>query len=510
MGVNEESTPDREGAKTQSRGSRRRAIRRRAYRSWCRLSAKERAKRVGSSSLVPPKPKHAAQPRARWFRQTILWQEHFRRQRKKKVTNFATTPPMPYAHRFKVGSLNVQGFADTLKLKNCIQLRSEHSLDILLLSETRSTSYYSYTSEKHMVMILSSNYQDKYAGVGAIISPKARPHLLDVIQDSSRILHLAFKQQGGNFHIIGVYAPHSGLDYDEVREPFWDRLEQKINSIPSPEPVYVTGDFNVRFQARHRKDEGVSGPFIFGKGPSFIDHHFQSNRSLCIRTMSTCNMVEAASFKTLNPIQQITYKDKAAPPPDWSQFLLDPLPPQQVYAKLQEYMDHTAIEIAARCRSYLEMPDLLEPPRLLPQVDPVRFQRLDHFCAKRQWLSTVRNCRSKLYTGFPSDHYLLVTEIQIKLRAREAKEAQAVKLLIKGATESQKQDYNAILRELLTEPAPNSGLLPIDHTAKEFTYYTDGSGSRGKATSQTPAGWVVLQGQWPMDYSARTSGHGSV
>ena len=487
-GLNEESPPNLVGTKTQSRGSRRRALRRRAYRSWCRLGTHERAQRVGSSRLVPPKPKQAAQPRARWFRTTILWQEHFQRQRKKKVTNFPTTPPMPYAHRFKVGALNVQGFADTLKLKNCLQIMSEHSLDILMLSETRSTSYYSYTSEKHLV-ILSGNHQDKYAGVGAIISPRARPHLLDIIQDSPRMIHLAFKQQGGNFHVIGVYAPHSGLDYDDIREPFWDKLEHKINSLPSPEPAYVTGDFNVRFQAQHKKDEGVTGPFVYGKGPQFIDHHFQSNRSLCVRTMSTCNMVEAASFKTPNPIQQITYRDKAAPPPDWSQFLLDPLPIQQVYAKLQEHMDYTAIEIAARCRSFLDLPYLLDPPKLLPQVDPIRFQRLDHFFAKRQWLSTVRNCRSKLYTGFPSDHYLLVTEIQIKLRAREVKEAQSIKLLVKGASGHQIQEYNAILRELLTDPEPSPHLLPIDHTAKEFTYFTDGSGSKGRATSQTPAGW---------------------
>ena len=42
-----------------------------------------------------------------------------------------------------------------------------------------------------------------------------RPHLLDVIQHSTRIIHLAFKKQGGNFHVVGVYAPHSGLDLEK-------------------------------------------------------------------------------------------------------------------------------------------------------------------------------------------------------------------------------------------------------------------------------------------------------
>ena len=95
----------------------------------------------------------------------------------------------------------------------------EHGLDVLILTETKSTSYYSKTSERYLV-ILSGNQQDKHAGVGAIISPKLRPHLNDVLQVSPRIIHLSFKQKGGNIHVVGAYGPHSGLDFEEFREQF--------------------------------------------------------------------------------------------------------------------------------------------------------------------------------------------------------------------------------------------------------------------------------------------------
>ena len=195
-----------------------------------------------------------------------------------------TTSPLSYGHKMRIGSPNVQGFADTLKLKNALLIMQKHNLDVLMLSETRSTSYYSYQSEKHLV-ILSGNSRDKYAGVGSIIAPQVRRHLLDVMQDSTRLLHLVFKQRGGNIHIIGAYAPHSGLDYEDIRAPFWDNLEERIAKIPQPEPVYLVGDFNVRFQAQHKHDDGVTGPYTYGKGPRFVDHSAQSNRSLCIRTM---------------------------------------------------------------------------------------------------------------------------------------------------------------------------------------------------------------------------------
>ena len=107
---------------------------------------------------------------------------------------------------------------------------------------------------------------------------------------------------------------------------------------PQPEPLYVTGDFNVRFQAAHPKDQGVTGPYVYGKGKRRLDHTASSNRSLCVRTMQLLDMVEIASYKSPNPVHHITYKDKAAPPTDWSQFVLDPLILQQFYHHLTHSM----------------------------------------------------------------------------------------------------------------------------------------------------------------------------
>ena len=323
--------------------------------------------------------------------------------------------------------------AETLKLKSIIQIMNERNLDVVMLSETRSTSYYSYTSEQHLV-ILSGNTRDKHAGVGAVIHPRLRPHLADVLQVSNRILHLTFNQKGGRIHVIGAYAPHSGHDYDTVREPFWSQLESHIEKVPHPEPVYVTGDFNVRFQAQHHKDQGVTGHFTYGKGRSYIDHSATSNRSICIRTMQYLNMLEVASYKTPTPAHHITYRDKAAPPTDWSQYVLDPLILQQLYAKLEDTMGQTSLEVSARIRSFLDVPQPLPPPLKAPCPDPILFQRLDHTFTRKQWLSSINSCRSKLHTGFPSDHYLLVTEIQVKLASRARKTIPPPRLNTSGLT----------------------------------------------------------------------------
>ena len=229
--------------------------------------------------------------RAKWFTGTIWKQETAPRNKRPKVSKNKITPPLAYNSKLRIGSLNVQGLAETLKLKTIIQIMSERNLDVVMLSETRSTSYYSYSSEGHLV-ILSGNQRDKYAGVGKVIHPKLRPHLSDVLQLTNRILHLTFNQKGGRIHVIGAYGPHSGHDFETVREPFWNQLEEHIDKIPQPEPVYLTGDFNVRVQAQHAKDDGVTGPFTYGKGRRYIDHSALSNRTLCVNAMRTLDMVE--------------------------------------------------------------------------------------------------------------------------------------------------------------------------------------------------------------------------
>ena len=218
---------------------------------------------MGAADPFAPPPRQAALSRAQWFKQTMLWQ-HKHKRKKQKPTNHPTTTPLAYHTKLHIATQNVQGFADTLKLKSALNLMQKHDIDVLFLTETKSTQYYTYTSEQHLV-ILSGNNKDPHAGVGAIVAPHIRPYLADVVQHNSRIIQLMFKKRGGNIHALGCYAPHSGLDLETVRQPFWEKLEHIIEKIPGPQLVYVTGDFNVRFQAHHPRDEGVTGPFVYGK-----------------------------------------------------------------------------------------------------------------------------------------------------------------------------------------------------------------------------------------------------
>ena len=143
FGWNKECTPKHDPAKVPSRRSPA-SLHRRAYRKWAREYKKECGRGVGTPNAAGPLPKKPAQSRAFWFKKFLCWQEHRRRRKKGRATNYPTTTPLSYGYKLGMATLNVQGSADTLKLKNSIQLLKEHNLDVLFLTETRPHSYYTY------------------------------------------------------------------------------------------------------------------------------------------------------------------------------------------------------------------------------------------------------------------------------------------------------------------------------------------------------------------------------
>ena len=82
-----------------------RTLRRRAYRAWVRQCKQTRGRRVGALSSVPSPPTKAAPTRASWFRRAVLWQQQLGRNKRRKVTNKPTTPPLDYQSSIRAGSL---------------------------------------------------------------------------------------------------------------------------------------------------------------------------------------------------------------------------------------------------------------------------------------------------------------------------------------------------------------------------------------------------------------------
>ena len=80
--------------------------------------------------------------------------------------------------------------------------------------------------------------------------------------------------------------------------------------------------------------------------------------------------------------------------------------------------DSRATQIAHNVRQFLTATPIQQPPLAPPSADPIRFQNLDKCVTRRKWLPTVHSVKAVHSTGFPSDHYLLKVEIQVKLGSK--------------------------------------------------------------------------------------------
>ena len=210
------------------------------------------------------------------------------------------------------------------------------------------------------------------------------------------------------------------------------------------------------------------------------------------------------TYKCPHLLDQVSHRDKTPPPQDWGLFALDSIRLLQfwdIVASLPISTDDS-LRIGHKIRTFLTEDPLMQTTPLAPRVDPLRFQALDRLVVRRKWLPTVLSCKINHKQGFPSDHFLLETKIRVKLGSRPPANPRPPKL-----------DYSstAEVRESFLAAFRASYAGGSDNTARagnrEYEVYTDGSGSRGRATANTPAGWGVhiLQGHSVIEGQGRVN-----
>ena len=377
--------------------------------------------------------------------------------------------------------------AEILKHQQVITMMRQQSLDVLVLTETRGKSYYTYNSEGFL-FIVSGSAKDPYAGVTIVVAPSIRPYIQDVTQHSPRVSSVTIAAKSGSMHIFGVYVPHNKMDVDLFKIPFWDQLEDAFSKIPLPEPAYVIGDFNVRLQGRASTEKEFLGPHILGKGMQFAQRKLHDNCNLFLDFLKGHESVDTITFKTPDLSKHATYRDKTPPTQDWGAFILDPLGWIQTYDLIQHlsHSDSQAIQVADNIRQFLTATPIQQPPPAPPSADPIRFQNLDKCVTRRKWLPTVHSVKAA-----QSDHYLLKVEIQVRLGSKVPVPPKAP-----HRTYTKNSSYAKEFRRYRARPA-----TPQNNSTDGsiLDVYTDGSGTAGKCSKTTPAGWgfVILQDRDP-------------
>ena len=196
------------------------------------------------------------------------------------------------------------------------------------------------------------------------------------VQHSGRIIETSFKTNIGiDLVVINNYTPHSGRSIAE-RSAHIDLLN-KITEENSGKILLIAGDFNTRFHSRNENEKGTLGPHIFGKGHEVMEQIMERdiegthNRNLTIDWAMGNDMVCTNTYFEKTYSKLVTFKTKSAP---------------------DEYEVWDDNEV---------------------------FAQIDFIWVNDRWKKAIVNVETDTVSKFPSDHYPLTAEINLKLQEKE-------------------------------------------------------------------------------------------
>ena len=157
-------------------------------------------------------------------------QKREKREEKKKVKRV----------NLKVGTLNVGTM--TGKGREIADVMERRDVDVLCVRETR------WKGAK--ARCIGGGYKLWYFGndntrngVNIILKKELVDRAIEVCRISDRVICLKLELEGLMINIVSAYVPQTGCP-DEVKEAFWQDIEETVQKIPKEERLVIGADLN--------------------------------------------------------------------------------------------------------------------------------------------------------------------------------------------------------------------------------------------------------------------------
>lgn len=158
------------------------------------------------------------------------------------------------------------------------------NIDIAALQETRLAADGMLRENDYTFFWQGRSIEEpRLHGVGFAVKNSLLPMIVPPTGGSERILSLCLSTSSGMVNVISAYAP-TLCSPQEMKDQFYEDLDNIINKIPETEHIILLGDFNARVGAEHSSWPDCLGHFGVGKmndnGQRLLE--LCSFRKLCI------------------------------------------------------------------------------------------------------------------------------------------------------------------------------------------------------------------------------------
>ncbi|PIK38496.1 endonuclease-reverse transcriptase [Apostichopus japonicus] len=204
----------------------------------------------------------------------------------------------PHLDSFTVGCWNVTTLEAPLAAEHLETTLNNYRYDIIALSETHNIGKESRLQGR---MFLSGGDR-RYAGVGFLLSHRARRSVIFTESISDRLMAVRLKLKIGTLLVIAVYAPTS-VAADDVIRAFYHQLDRWIHdNLKTNEKLIVAGDFNAKL-GTERINVSVLGPYGYG------ERNERGDRLIDFCTSN--NLTAAHTWFRKRPSRKVTWTSRA-------------------------------------------------------------------------------------------------------------------------------------------------------------------------------------------------------
>ena len=118
-------------------------------------------------------------------------------------------------------------------------------------------------SSGHTILYSGRSDNQHRGGVAIIVTRKVEKTLLEWKPINDRLLKARFNSKFAKLTVIACYAPTEDAE-EEIKDEFYDQLEEEIQTTPRHDVLMVVGDLNARVGEENTGRERAMGTEGFG------------------------------------------------------------------------------------------------------------------------------------------------------------------------------------------------------------------------------------------------------